>query len=133
MIIKNRGSPCLRGDSLMANSTGEIFEARKEKIMAKKLLLIIIAGVFLGCTTTVGRQYDTTAINRIDLGKTTKSDAVSMLGVPASSKRLSNGIDLYYYAYGHSLPLDMGTTVDTLQLQIYDGVVINKWQRLAQY
>jgi hypothetical protein len=117
----------------VANSTGEIFEARKEKIMGKKLLLIIIAGLFLGCTTTAGRQYNTSAANWIEQGKTTQAEAVSWLGAPLTSKRLSNGIDLYDYAYGHRLPLDAGTTIDTLQLQIYDGVVVNKWQRLAQY
>lgn len=99
--------------------------------MPKKLLLIIIAGLFLGCTA--GRQYNTSAANWIDLGKTTKTEAVSWLGMPLSSKRLSNGSDLYYYAYGHRLPLNIGTTIDTLQLQIYDGVVVQKWPRFAQY
>jgi hypothetical protein len=95
--------------------------------MAKKLLLIIIAGLFLGCTTIAGRQYNTAAANWIEQGKTTEAEAVSWLGVPLSSKRLSNGSYLYRYAYGRRLPLDAGTTINTLQLQIYHGVVVQKW------
>jgi hypothetical protein len=101
--------------------------------MAKKLLLIIIAGLFIGCTTTAGRQYNTSAANWIDLGKTTQAEAVSWLGMPLSSKRLNNGSYLYYYAYGHRLPLDAGTTINTLELQIYKGVVVQKRPRFAQY
>jgi hypothetical protein len=106
-------------------------EAKKEKIMAKKLLLIIIAVLFLGCTTTVGRQFNTSAANWIEQGKTTQAEAVSWLGAPLSSKRLSNGSDVYYYAYGRSFPLVTGTIIDTLQLQIYHGVVVEKWPRMA--
>jgi hypothetical protein len=101
--------------------------------MAKRLLLIIIAGLFLGCSTTAGRQYHTAATNWIDQGKTTKAEVISWLGVPLSSKRLSNGSDLYYYAYGHRWPLNVGTSINTLQLQIYDGVVVQKWPRFARY
>jgi hypothetical protein len=115
----------------MGNSTGKMCEAKKEKIMAKKLLLIIIAVLFLGCTTTVGRQYNTAAANWIDQGKTTQAEVVSWLGAPLSSKKLSNGSELYYYAYGRSFPLVAGTIVDSLNLQIYHGVVVQKWPRMA--
>ena len=101
--------------------------------MAKKLLLVIIAGLFLGCTTTAGRQYNTAAANWIELGKTTKSEVVSWLGVPLASKRLANGGELYCYAYGHRLPLDAGTTINTLEIEIYKGVAVNEWARSAQY
>ena len=99
--------------------------------MGKKLLLLIVVGLFIGCTNIAGRQYNTDAANWIDQGKTTQAQVVSWLGLPLSSKRLSNGSDLYYYAYGRSCPLDTGTTIDTLSLQIYHGVVLQKWPRMA--
>jgi hypothetical protein len=129
MIIKNSDKAPASGQK----ASGEIGEAKKGEDMAKKLLLIIIAGLFIGCTTTAGQQYHTAATNWIDQGKTSQAQVISWLGAPLSSKRLSNGSDLYYYAYGHRLPLDAGNRIETLQLQIYKGVVVEKWPRYAEY
>jgi hypothetical protein len=101
--------------------------------MPKNLFLIILVGVMLGCTTTVGRQYDTTAKDRIEVGKTTEGEVISMLGVPLSQKKFSNGIKQYNYTYGNRLPLGAGTTVDQLQVQFCQGIVTDKWQSLRQY
>jgi hypothetical protein len=100
--------------------------------MCKNLLLIILAGIFLGCSHTAGRQYDTTAIDRIGVGQTTESDVVAMLGMPLAARKLSNGMKIYEYAYGQRCPIGLGTSVDSMQVQFYDGVVINKWQALMQ-
>jgi hypothetical protein len=105
----------------------------KEKIMPKNLLLIILVGLFLGCSTTAGRQFDTTAVDRIDVGQTTEAQVISMLGVPYSQDNLTNGITIYNYRYGYSSPIGLGTSIDRLQVQSVDGVVVNKWQRLEQY
>jgi len=101
--------------------------------MLNNLLLIILVGVLLGCTTTAGRQYDTTAIDEIEIGKTTEGEMVSRLGTPLSMKKISNGIHLYSYAYGNRWPLGMGNYLDSLQIQFYQGVAIKKSQRLARY
>jgi hypothetical protein len=105
----------------------------EEEIMSKKLLLIMLLGICIGCTTTAGRKFDAAAGDRIEVGQTTEAEVFSMLGVPLWSQQLSNGSYIYDYSYGHSWPLDVGTKVETLQVQFYDAVVIDKWQRLAQY
>ena len=101
--------------------------------MSKNLLLIILVVILGGChvDNTVGQKFDTTAVNRIELGKTTENEVISMLGAPSSQKKLDNGIVVYYYAYGDRKDLGADSAVDSLQIQLYNGVVINKHQRLA--
>ena len=101
--------------------------------MPKKLLLLLLAGIMLGCTTTAGMKFDTTAVDHIQVGQTTKADVITMLGLPWESQKISNGSEVFDYQYGHRWPLGVGTNVELLQVQFYDGVVIDKWQRLAQY
>jgi hypothetical protein len=103
-----------------------------EEIMAKNLLLLILAGLFLGCSHTAGRKYDVTAMDRIEVGQTSESEVVAMLGMPLTAQKLSNGINVYAYAYGDRCRFGLGTSVDSLQVQFYNGVVINKWQELMQ-
>lgn len=98
--------------------------------MGKNLLIIILAGMFFGCSHTAGRQYDVTAMDRIGVGQTTESDVVTMLGLPLSEQTLSNGIKIHSYAYGNRCLLGFGTSIDSMQVQFYNGVVINKWQAL---
>jgi hypothetical protein len=121
------------GNQPWPDSSGKIVQINEEEIMSKKLLLIILVGMFWGCSTynTVGQKFDTTAVNRIELNKTTESEVLSMLGAPASEKKLDNGIVIYYYAYGDRKDLGADSAVDSLQIQLYNGVVINKFQRLA--
>lgn len=99
--------------------------------MPKRMLLIIAMGFFLGCTATAGRQFDTNAINIIEINKTTESDVLFMLGTPTSKKELNNGIVIYNYSYGDTSY--KGVSVGALQIQLFDGVVINKTQRVGQY
>jgi hypothetical protein len=100
--------------------------------MWKNLLLLILAGMFVGCGYTAGRKYDITAMDRIGVGQTTESDVITMMGLPLSEKQLSNGMKIYEYAYGERCPLWLGTSIDSMQVQFYNGVVINKWQALMQ-
>jgi hypothetical protein len=101
--------------------------------MSKHLLLIILVGILGGCAVnnTVGQKFDTTAVNRIELGKTTENEVIAMLGAPSSEQKLNNGIVVYYYAYGDRKDLGADSAVDSLQIELYNGVVINKHQRLA--
>jgi hypothetical protein len=103
-----------------------------EAIMAKHLLLIILAGLFLACSHTAGSKYDVTAIDRIGVGQSTESDVVTMMGPPLMEKKLSNGIKVYSYAYGNRCPVGFGTEIDSAQVQFYDGVAIYKWQELMR-
>jgi hypothetical protein len=111
----------------------KIVQVNEREIMSKNLLSIILVGMFLGCAinNTVGQKFDTTAVNRIELGKTTKNEVISMLGAPGSEKKLDNGIVIYYYAYGDRESLGAESSVDSLEIQLYKGVVISKSQTLA--
>jgi hypothetical protein len=90
--------------------------------------------MFFGCSTynTVGRKFDTTAIDRIELGKTTESELISLLGAPGSERKLDNGIVIYSYTYGDISGFMARSAIDSLQIQLYNGVVINKSQNLTQ-
>ena len=101
--------------------------------MAKNLLLIILAGIFLGCSHTAGSKYNSTAVDRIGLGQTTERDVVTMMGLPQSEQKLSNGVKVYNYAYGNRCPVEFETTVDSIQVQFYNGVAIHKWQEVMHY
>jgi hypothetical protein len=102
-------------------------------MMSRNLIIIILMGLFLGCAVnnTVGKPFDTNAIQRIELGKTTENEVISLLGAPGSIEKLDNGIVVFSYAYGDRKSLGAESAVDTLQIQIYKGVVINKSQTLA--
>jgi hypothetical protein len=102
----------------------------KEKIMRTNISITILMSMILGCAST-GREYNTSAINYVEIGKTTENEVVSMLGEPISRNRVNNGINILGYEYGTSYFWGTSNSVNTLQVQCYDGVVINKWQRLA--
>jgi hypothetical protein len=90
--------------------------------------------MFWGCATynTVGQKFDTTAIDRIEPGRTTESEVISMLGAPRSQTKLNNGIVIYSYTYGYISGFMAKSAVDSLQIQLYNGIVINKSQTLAR-
>jgi hypothetical protein len=102
--------------------------------MLKNFLLIILAGMFLAsCNTpgskydtTAGRKYDTTAADRIVVGQTTDQEVLAMLGGPLSERKLSNGIKIYNYTYGEKCFSGFGSSINSLEVQFYNGVVINK-------
>ncbi len=98
--------------------------------MLNKILFITLMSITLGCATT-GREYNTSAINYIEIGKTTEKDIVSMLGEPILKNKFNNGINVFEYAYGKSYLWGASKSINTLQIQCYNGVVIDKWQRLA--
>ena len=101
--------------------------------MAKNLLLIVLAGLFLGCSNTAGSKFNSAAVESIEVGHTTESDVITMMGRPLSEKKLSNGINVYTYAYGHRCPMGSATTIDSAQIQCYNGVATYKWHELDEY
>ena len=101
--------------------------------MTKNLLLLLLAVILMGCAHTAGRPYDTTAIDRIEVGQTTQNEVVAILGTPLSATKLSNGMDVYVYTYGHRCPVSSSTSIDSMQVQFYNGVVTRKWQELVEH
>lgn len=102
--------------------------------MAKNLLLIMLAGLFLGCSLSAGSKFNSAAVKSIDVGHTTESDVIAMMGQPLSETKLSNGIHVYNYAYGHRcLLLGSGVTINSAQVQCYNGVATYKWHMVNEY
>jgi hypothetical protein len=101
--------------------------------MAKHLLLIILAALFLGCSHTVGSKYNSAAVENIELGQTTESEVLTMMGLPHSQKKLSNGTKVYSYAYGVGCPIESAAAVDATQIQFYNGIATYKWHEVMQY
>jgi hypothetical protein len=101
--------------------------------MWKDVLLVILAGIFVGCSTSAGQKYDVTAADRIGVGQTTEGEVVAMAGLPLSETRLSNGSKVYDYTYGRRCPINHESTIDKMQVQIYNGVVVNKWHGMENY
>jgi hypothetical protein len=110
-------------------------EVNEEEILSKNLLIILLVGMFWGCSlsNTVGQRFDTTAINRIELGKTTESEVIAMFGAPSSATKTENGIVIYTYNYGYHEFLGADNSVDSLRIQLFNGVVINKSQTLSHF
>ena len=100
--------------------------------MGKKLWFGVLASMFLVGCHTAGSKYDTTAMDRIGVGQTTEREVLYLVGPPLTEKKLSNGMKVYNYAYGNRCPLGFGTAVNSMELQLYNGVVINKWQALMK-
>jgi hypothetical protein len=100
--------------------------------MSIKLLVIMLMMLIMGCATA-GQKFDITAVDRIEVGKTTDKEVISMLSAPLDITKCSNGIYIYRYSYGAGYLMGEGSSVDNLELQLVDGVVIDKWQRLGQY
>jgi hypothetical protein len=113
----------------------ENFEINEEDFLSKNLLIIILVGMFWGCSTynPVGQKFDTTAINRIELGKTTEKEVIAMLGAPTSQTKTENGIVIYTYTYGYQEFLGADNSVDSLRIQLFNGIVINKSQTLSHF
>jgi hypothetical protein len=107
-----------------------LHESSTEKIMSKIILFITLISIILGCAST-GREYNTLAIDNIEIGKTTDNDVISMLGEPISKEMFNNGINIFQYKYAKSYLWGASKSINTLQVQCYNGIVINKWQRLA--
>jgi hypothetical protein len=101
--------------------------------MAKHLLLIILAGLFLGCAHTAGTKYNSAAVDNIELGQTTEGEVLAMMGQPLTQEKLSNGIKVYRYGYGVGCPIESAAAVDLAQIQFYNGIAIYKWHELMQY
>jgi hypothetical protein len=123
----------VKNNSRPMGSQGEIPWANKEEIMWKNLLLVTLAGILVGCSLSAGQKYNVRAADSIGVGQTTEGDLVAMAGMPLSEKKLSNGIKVYDYAYGWRSPIQHATSIDKMQVLVYNGVVINKWHDLEDY
>jgi outer membrane protein assembly factor BamE (lipoprotein component of BamABCDE complex) len=92
---------------------------------------IILAILLFGCASTeIGRKFDASAANKIEIGKTTESEVLTMLGTPLKTKINQDGTKKYGYAHIESkavaLPFSVRGTASGDKLIITfdkDGVV----------
>jgi hypothetical protein len=79
---------------------------------AQGVVIGMILALFIGCASTeVGRKYDTSAANKIEIGKTTEPEILAMLGTPLKTKVNSDGTKKYGYAHIESRAVALPFTV----------------------
>lgn len=68
----------------------------------RKIILVLFMVVLplAGCATAErGRAFDVKQAQKIEIGKTTESEVISMLGAPVRTKSNSNGEKKFRYAH----------------------------------
>jgi outer membrane protein assembly factor BamE (lipoprotein component of BamABCDE complex) len=68
------------------------------KIPGRFLLLILLAAWLASCVSS-GRKIDQSAADKIEKGKTTREQVVSLIGSPDRITRTGNGDTIYMYNY----------------------------------
>jgi len=69
--------------------------------MKRTVLVIVLAlSILAGCASReIGRKIDMAASQQIQIGKTTESEVLALLGTPLAVKESANGSKVYGYKY----------------------------------
>jgi outer membrane protein assembly factor BamE (lipoprotein component of BamABCDE complex) len=70
----------------------------------KRISSIIILVILLTGCMTMGRKIDQAAADKIEKGKTTREQVVSLVGAPDQITRLGNGDMTFTYSYMRATP-----------------------------
>ena len=63
------------------------------------LMVLLLVGL-AGCATSeIGRKFDTAAAQKIEVGKTSESEVLALLGEPLARQVKADGTKLYGYKY----------------------------------
>jgi outer membrane protein assembly factor BamE (lipoprotein component of BamABCDE complex) len=85
--------------------------------------VVVLAILLLGGCATVGKKFDTTHVNDIENGKTTKVEARQWFGEPHQVTPLrdhpTGGVERWTYTYAHSTA-GVSTTSEALVID-FDG------------
>lgn len=85
------------------------------------ILGIALIALLVGCTHTRGRNFDYLQVNQLQLGQTTKQQALAMFGEPKVEKEISNDFNdftLLQYVFieiNNARPQDSGGRAMTLE------------------
>lgn len=85
------------------------------------ILGLAMLAALAGCTHTRGRNFDFTQINRLQLGETTKQQALALFGEPKVEKQVSNDFNDYtllqyiFVEINNARPRDSGARAMTLE------------------
>jgi len=76
-------------------------------VMRMMLTGVAAALLLMGCATAeMGRKFDTAAADRIEIGKTTEAEVLTLLGSPLQQIVKSDGTKAYAYSY-HKIKAQM--------------------------
>jgi outer membrane protein assembly factor BamE (lipoprotein component of BamABCDE complex) len=73
------------------------------KFKIVKNMVIMFSCLIIGCVVGVrehGRKFDVSAVNKIEVGKTTEAEVIALLGEPKDKTILKGGGKVYGYFYG---------------------------------
>lgn len=107
-----------------------------------KYLNLVIIALFIfalnGCATSsysVGKDFSTESVSKIEKGKTTSSDLLAMFGQPFSKSVISENQEKWLYTYASgiakaqsyvvTMKAETNGTQKTLDILLKDGVVTN--------
>ena len=106
----------------------------------RRLLVVFLLILFalIGCATsnyTVGKDFDSTLVKKIEKGKTTSDDLFQMFGYPFSKTVVTENEEKWIYMYSSGTAKAQSYIITTkasttgqqkmLDILIKDGVVIN--------
>jgi outer membrane protein assembly factor BamE (lipoprotein component of BamABCDE complex) len=69
--------------------------------MNRIIAIIIAFGLLTGCAS-VGHKIDQNAVQKIEMGKTTKREVISLLGSPDQVTQAANGTVTFMYLYARA-------------------------------
>lgn len=76
----------------------------------KKIILMLVILLFLGSCATmeIGRPVDYAAAQKIEIGKTTKAEVLSLMGSPVKTREFADGSSELVYGHlvgkGYAVP-----------------------------
>jgi len=68
----------------------------------KRIILILIPALLIGCATTVGKKFDAEKISLIRRGQTTETQLVEWFGQPMSTTIMESGNRKHVWLYGEA-------------------------------
>jgi outer membrane protein assembly factor BamE (lipoprotein component of BamABCDE complex) len=86
-----------------------------------KVMSLVFGVMFLvGCATAeVGKKFNTDNIHQVQVGKTTESEVIALLGQPIAIKESSDGTKIYGYVHGKGTARfgSITSTADKVKIQ----------------
>jgi len=77
--------------------------------VVRMMVVGLAAAMLAGCATAeMGRKFDTAAADRIEVGKTTEAEVLTLLGSPLQQIVKSDGTKAYAYSY-HKIKAHMAS------------------------
>jgi len=89
-----------------------------------KVLMLTLVLSLSACSSSTGQNFDTAKIQKIQTGKTTRGDLLSMFGPPDSDSAYADGQRVMMWKYSEARARDT-TEGKTLTVQTRNGKVFS--------